>query len=217
MADVKENVSYTENGMEGYKHTDHALVDFNFKVASYRANRGQAVADFNKVLKEGDVYTLKYMMYLRDAREGIGERDLYKVCMLELLKSNVANKNEIVSTLIASTPEYGRWDDLWVLLDTQYKSEVINAVKIQLASDMKKLVESKGQLTESISLLGKWMPSENASSAKTKACARYLMKKLNISAKVFAKNASISFSGATYSVIRTGSGKFFKSVLPFNV
>ena len=83
MANVKENVSYTENGMAGYKHTDHALVDFNFKVSSYRGNGTQALADFKKVLKEGDEYTLKYMMYLRDAREGIGERDLYKTCMLE--------------------------------------------------------------------------------------------------------------------------------------
>lgn len=86
MQDVKENVSYTENGMEGYKHTDHALVDFNFKVASYRSNRDQAVTDFAKVLKEGETYTLKYLMYLRDAREGIGERDLFRTCLKELLK-----------------------------------------------------------------------------------------------------------------------------------
>jgi chromosomal replication initiation ATPase DnaA len=33
----------------------------------------------------------------------------------------------------------------------------------------------------------------------------------------FAKNASMSFSGATYSVINTGSGKFLKSVLPLAV
>ena len=38
-----------------------------------------------------------------------------------------------------------------------------------------------------------------------------------ISANRLAKNASMSFSGATYSVIRTGSGKFLKSVLPFAV
>jgi len=190
MADVKENVSYTENGMAGYKHTDHALVDFNFKVSSYRGNGTRALADFNKVLKEGDVYTLKYMMYLRDAREGIGERDLYKLCMLALLDSNVDNKNEIVSTLIASTPEYGRWDDLWVLLDTKYRSEVINAVKIQLASDMKKLVESQGKLTESISLLGKWMPSENASSQETKRLAHIFISELGATPRAYRKMLS---------------------------
>ena len=41
--DVNENVSYTENGMEGYKHTEHALTDFNFIVASYRTSKGNAV------------------------------------------------------------------------------------------------------------------------------------------------------------------------------
>lgn len=190
MKAVKENVSITENGMEGYKHTEHALTDFNFKVASYRGNVKKAIADFAKVLAEGEAYTLKYMMYLRDAREGIGERDLYKVCMLELLKSNVNNKDEIVSVLIASTPEYGRWDDLWVLLDTKYKNEVISAVKIQLASDMKKLVASQGKVTESISLLGKWMPSENASSKETKRLAHLFMSELGATPRAYRKMLS---------------------------
>ena len=190
MQDVKENVSITENGMQGYKHTDHALTDFNFKVSSYRTSKGQAVNDFNKVLNEKDAYTLKYMMYLRDAREGVGERDLFKTTMLELLKSKVADKDEIVSTLIAQTPEYGRWDDLWVLLDTQYKADVVNAVKIQLASDMKKLVESKGKLTESISLLGKWMPSENASSRETKRLAHIFIKELKATPRSYRKMLS---------------------------
>lgn len=190
MQDVKENVSYTENGMEGYKHTEHALTDFNFKVASYRSNKREAVTDFSKVLREGEKYTLKYMMYLRDAREGIGERDLFKTTMLELLKSNVDNKNEIVSTLIAQTPEYGRWDDLWVLLDTEYRSEVINAVKIQLAADMKKLVDSKGEHVESISLLGKWMPSENASSKETKRLAHIFITELGATPRSYRKMLS---------------------------
>ena len=190
MKDVKENVSITENGMEGYKHTDHALVDFNFKVASYRTNKGQAVTDFNKVLKEGEKYTLKYMMYLRDAREGLGERDLFKTAMLELLKSNVSDKDEIVYTLIAQTPEYGRWDDLWVLLDTSYKADVIAAVKAQLAADMKKLVEAKGEHTESISLLGKWMPSENASSRETKRLAHLFISELGATPRSYRKMLS---------------------------
>ena len=190
LKNTQDNVSVTENGMQGYKHTEHALTDFNFKVSSYRTSKGNAVTDFKKVLVEGETYTLKYMMYLRDAREGIGERDLYKTCMLELLKSNVANKDEIVSTIIAQTPEYGRWDDLWVLLDTQYKSEVINAVKIQLAADMKKLVEAKGEHTESISLLGKWMPSENASSKETKRLAHIFITELGATPRAYRKMLS---------------------------
>ena len=190
MKDVRENVSITENGMQGYKHTEHALTDFNFKVASYRTNKVQAMADFKKVLAEKEEYVLKYLFYLRDAREGMGERDLYKMAIVELLKSNVDDKDEIVSTVIAQTPEYGRWDDLWVLLDTKYESEVINAVKIQLASDMKTLVESKGEHTESISLLGKWMPSENASSQETKRLAHIFMRELGAKPRSYRKMLS---------------------------
>lgn len=188
---VAENVSITENGMEGYKHTDHALVDFNFKVASYRSDKEAAVKDFQKVLKEKDPYILKYLMYLRDAREGMGERDLYKTCILELLKStSLANKDEIVAALINGTSEYGRWDDLWVLLDTKYKDAVIAAVKVQLAADMKKLVESEGKDIQSVSLLGKWLPSENASSIKTKKLAHIFIKELGATPRSYRKMLS---------------------------
>ena len=186
----QDNVSTTENGMQGYKATEHALTDFNFNVASYRSNPKKAIGDFQKVLGEHETYVLKYLMYLRDAREGIGERDLFRTCLVELLKSNISGKDEVVSTIIAQTPEYGRWDDLWVLLDTQYKAEVINAVKIQLAADVKKLVEAKGEHTESISLLGKWMPSENASSKETIRLARIFIKELGATPKTYRKMLS---------------------------
>ena len=51
---TQDNVSVSENGMVGYKTTNHALLDFNFKVASYRGSLDEAMRDFDKVLQEKD-------------------------------------------------------------------------------------------------------------------------------------------------------------------
>lgn len=182
---TQENVSVTENGMTGYKTTRHALADFNFQVASYRSKPQAALKDFQEVLKEGEKYVLKYLFYLRDAREGIGERDLFRVCLKELLKSNVNNKGEIVRVVIAQTPEYGRWDDLWIFLDTVYKMDVIKVIKATLKSDFENYKAGK-----SISLLAKWLPSENASAKKTKALANLLIKELGTTPREYRKTLS---------------------------
>ena len=185
LKDVQENVSVTEKGMKGYKHTNHALVDFNFKVSSYRQNIVNAHSDFEKVLKEKESYALKYLFYLRDAREGIGERNLFRACIRQLLSSNISNKNEIVSTIIEQTPEFGRWDDLWLFLDTEYKDKVIEVTKAQLRSDFANYKAKK-----SVSLLAKWLPSANASRKETKRLANLMIKSLGTTPREYRKTLS---------------------------
>lgn len=53
---------------------------------------------------------------------------------------------------------------------------MLNIIKEQIAADLK---------VEAPSLLGKWMPSENASSRKTKKTANKLRKLLNYSHKEY--------------------------------
>lgn len=186
MKATQSNVSITENGMVGYKTEGHALVDFNFKVSSYRGNKSAAINDFHSVLAEGEKYVLKYLFYLRDAREGIGERDLFKVCIKELLKcSKLDKKDEIVDVIIAQTPEFGRWDDLWIFLDTKYAEKVIAVVKATLKEDFENYRAGK-----SISLLAKWLPSANASAKSTKQLAEKLINALGTTPRVYRKTLS---------------------------
>lgn len=183
MSNTMDNASVTENGMVGYKTTNHELLDFNFKVSSYRGNLGSARDDFKRVLNEKEAYALKFLFYVRDAREGIGERDLFRTCLKVLVDNNtISNKNEIINTIIKETPEYGRWDDLFVLFGTQYEKQVIVAIGDQLKEDIKNYKEKK-----SISLLAKWMPSENASSKTTKANAKVLREGLGITPRQYRK------------------------------
>lgn len=182
LKNAQANTSVTEKGMQGYKHTNHALTDFNFGIASYRSNTVKASQDFERVLKEKEEYVLKYLFYLRDAREGIGERDLFRACIRQLLFSNVADKDEIVSVILKQTPEFGRWDDLWLFLDTKYASQVIALVRDTLKQDWANYKAGK-----SVSLLAKWLPSANASSKETKRLANLVISALGTTPRNYRK------------------------------
>lgn len=175
-----DNVSVTENGAIGYRTTNHAMLDFNFKIASYRKNLKQAAADFKAVLADNEAYALKFLFYIRDAREGVGERDLFKTCLKVLVESKSVNVDAVIETIIKETPEYGRWDDLFVLLDTKYAGLVYDTIKAQLAADFENYSKNK-----SVSLLAKWMPSENASAKETKRLARLFITNLGTTPKVY--------------------------------
>ena len=59
-------------------------------------------------------------------------------------------------------PVFGRWDDLYALVETPLEDEMFKFMYEQLCLDL----ESKTP-----SLLGKWLKSENASSKETKLLA----------------------------------------------
>ena len=108
------NNSITENGAEGYKTTGKALVDFNFKLPSYRnANKDDTTLDFAKVWGENKELAIKYLFYMRDVRQGVGERNTFKVCLKAL-----AETGELDNRVFNWIEEYGRLDDLFVFFDT---------------------------------------------------------------------------------------------------
>lgn len=70
------NESYTENGALGYRTTGKHLLDLNFKVASLRkADAETIISGFDKAFSEDHIHALKWLFYLRDAREGLGNVD----------------------------------------------------------------------------------------------------------------------------------------------
>lgn len=188
MNQTQTNASVTENGMTGYKTTYHPLVDMNFKLASYRQlTDTDIVKDFKSVLASADAeYALKYLFMARDAREGLGERRFFRVCMKELLNTDFENKDAIVADLIQKQiVEFGRYDDLFVFMDTDYEDVMVNTILTQLKTDYANM-----QAGKSISLLGKWMPSANASSPATKKLAYKFMNALGASPRDYRKTLS---------------------------
>ena len=108
------NVSQTENGALGYKTTGSALVDFNFKVASFRDERkfNKIVPEFVKVWAENPELAIKYLFYMRDVREGEGERNTFRICLKELAY-------KLDTRVFDWIEEYGRLDDLFVFFATK--------------------------------------------------------------------------------------------------
>ena len=176
------NTSITENGAVGYRTTGKALLDINFSVASMRSMSEDKIIDkFVKTLYEDKLLAVKWLFYARDAREGIGERRLFRVCMKYLAEKHM----DIAKTVIELVPEYGRYDDLWCLLDTDLKDDVISIIKRQLDEDVKNMKENKN-----ISLISKWLPSENCSSNETKRLAHIVREGLGVSSRNYRKMLS---------------------------
>ena len=168
------NVSVTENGAVGYKTSGKALLDLNFAVSSLRS-MGDAEIEkkFAAALGENFNLAIVWLFFARDVRGGLGERRLFRVCMRYLCQEFPDTAKKLLSLI----SEYGRWDDLVLLLDEPaVRNQVILMVAEQLTKDMSALSGDKP-----VSLLGKWMPSENSSSRKTRALAKSIREALGCS------------------------------------
>ena len=165
-----ENVGITENGAVGYKTAGSHLVDINYQISSLRNETEEYIRDlFEKAYFENPKYALKWLFFARDAREGIGERRLFRICYKKLAE---LNEDAFIKNLI-NIQEFGRYDDLVNMIGINYTIDmkIIEIIKKQLNDDLQNLENGKG-----ISLLAKWMPSENASSKNTKALAKKIRK-----------------------------------------
>lgn len=180
-AELNNETQLTENGAVGYRTTGKALLDLNFSITSLRnKSESQIVDKFVDAFYEDKLLAMKWLFYCRD-REAIGERRTFRAIMKYL----ASNHPEVAKSVLALIPEYGRFDDLWIFLDTDLKDDVITLVKKQLNDDAKNMMENKP-----ISLLGKWMASQNASSKETKRYAKILCTGLGLTQRQYRKTLS---------------------------
>lgn len=177
-----QNCSVTENGAVGYRTTTHALLDLNFMVSSLR-NRDEEfiINEFVKAYYESPKYAVKWLFFLRDILEGMGERRTFRICMKYLVKSHP----EIAKAVMRLIPEYGRYDDLFVFVGTNLSDDVCDFMKEQLEHDLAAMKENKP-----ISLLAKWLPSINTSSQEARKYARLLTNKFGMSEREYRKTLS---------------------------
>ena len=170
------NVSITENGAVGYKTTGKAILDFNFKVASYRSKSEKEILnDFKDVWFEDKELALKFLFYIRDIREGVGERRLFRTILPEIAYNL---DNRVFDWIM----KYGRADDLFVFFGTDLEKQMVEYVKSKLLEDTNNVQNNKP-----ISLLAKWMPSINTSSKETRALAKKFVKAFEIDDKTYRK------------------------------
>lgn len=197
---LKNNVkTTTTNGAVAYKTTGSALLDLNNSVPLLRnkaieyLSSGNLIAldtiysMFKKSIQEDANYTIKWLMYLRDINGGLGERSSYRLILTEIAN----NVPELIFALLQSKQlqVLGRFDDLIYVWDTttnkDSKNYIFNYVKYQLSED---ILHNKND--ESVSLLAKWLPSENTTSRKTRQLATRFRKALEMSSKSYRRMLS---------------------------
>lgn len=133
-----DNQTFTENGMPALKSSLNANVDLFFTAA---ASRGKDIsAKFRAALSENRELALRLSLWLRDAREGAGEREQFR----SLLKFLEKNDEAALLHVVPVVPELGRWDDLLVFQSDLWKSAAFSVI-------------SQG-LRDRNGLCAKWMP-----------------------------------------------------------
>lgn len=176
------NESTTENGAIGYRTTGKNLLNLNFAVSSLRNEDDAEIENrFERAFSENNLYALKWLMMCRDVREGLGERRTPRVIF-----KYIANcEPKIAKALIPLIPEYGRFDDLYSLFNTKCEKAALEYIKEQFEKDRMNMKANKP-----ISLLAKWLSSENASSKETKRNAKKIRKYLRSSSRSYRKTLS---------------------------
>jgi len=131
----------TENGMVTNSSTLNSCVDLFFTIGAMRGqDKNLLIANFSKAFVENPLTAMKILFWVRDARQGAGERQIFKDIMSYLAE----NKTSTLAKNLELVPFYGRWDDLLVLFGTK------------LDTQAKELIQTA--LNNGDGLCAKWMP-----------------------------------------------------------
>ena len=198
------NFQQTENGATGYSTSGQNLVDLNFVVPSNHKNvSSNELEKFVQALNEDTVLAVKWLFYLRDVREGLGERDSFIKLFKTLWLTDPVSAGKVVKLI----PEYGRWKDVVDILaefpnDNDLTETIYLLIENQLREDCVNLTEDK-----SVSLLAKWLPSVNAS-GKSRKIAKRICNKLGLTFENYRKVLSSLRKYLDVTEVKTCGGKW---------
>jgi hypothetical protein len=161
--------AYTANGAISNQSTLDPLLDFFSNAGAMRGRENEAVNLFKLAYDVDPQNAIRALFYLRDVRGGQGERSVFRA----ILDSLDVDTQEKVAKYI---PEYGRWDEV------PLTNKTMRALKVQFEEDEANMKEGG-----TVSLLAKWLPSENASSEVTKRKAAKLMQAWNLKPSKYRK------------------------------
>lgn len=132
--------TYTENHGRAFNTTNGGdLLDLFANIGGMR-NRPDSdiIESWLAARRENEELADNLILYVRDIRNGgLGERRIGRLLLKELARLNpekvIHNLNKIV--------ECGRWDDLYVLIDTPVEDAMWKYIKEQLIADVKVVSE----------------------------------------------------------------------------
>ena len=172
----------TQNGAVTNRSSGTYCLDLFFAAGAMRgASEDEIAAAVTRAYAEDPVKTMKIVFFARDARGGLGERRFFRTAV----KSLSQFAPDAVERNIPYIAEFGRYDDLLILLDTQCADKAMEVIKERLNEDIKSMRDGG-----KVSLLAKWLPSVNASSKTTRNTARDVAARLGYSERNYRKTLS---------------------------
>lgn len=179
-ADVLRKVgrfTHTENGAVALSTTRDARLDFFSTVGSLReADENRISTLFAESYSQDALFTMKILFYARDIRGGLGERKTFRT----LLRYAADHHPQAVRPNLDLIGVFGRYDDLYVLIDTRLEEDMWAVMKEQFEEDLENL-----QQGNAISLLAKWIKTADSSSAETRRLGILTAQKLGYSVYEF--------------------------------
>lgn len=164
------NDSQTENGMTTNSTSLNSCVDLFFKIGALRGeDKKRKISAFSKAFGEDPLTAMKILFWCRDIRGGAGERKTFREILTYLAKT----KPETLKKNIGLIPEYGRWDDMLLLIGTRLEKDVLGEIACAL--------EGKD------GLCAKWLPRGNGKNREKKRWASAIRKYLGLEPKAYRK------------------------------
>lgn len=170
LAAMQTNDSLTENGMVTNSSSLNHCVNLFFQIGAMRGqDKSRLINAFTKAFGENPLTAMKLLFWARDVRGGAGERKIFR----DIMEYLAANRKEVLAKNLHLISEFGRWDDLLVLVGTPLEKEALDLI-------------SKG-LADKNGLCAKWMPRPNVSNREKKRWSAALRKHLGLSPKEYRK------------------------------
>lgn len=178
---IRETANRTEtlNGAATHITTGSHCLDLFATIGALRDHPVRDVTTrFLRAYAEDPDLAMKLLFYARDIRGGLGERQVFRRILVWL----AYNQPDSVRKNLQYIPHFGRWDDLLVLLDTPCRQDALQLIRQQLRQDLMAM-----DMGDDVSLLAKWLPSVNTSSAAAVAQAKQIARYLDMSQEVYRK------------------------------
>ncbi len=176
------SVKTTENGAFAYNTLCNKIIDMFALIGGKRNASEQEIINMYLEAREQDKDLAdKLIFYTRDILDGLGERRIGRI----LLKEFATIDPEKCIANFDLVHEYGRWDDFYTFENTPCEKTMWEYLYNQIKKDIVAYSNNKP-----ISLLAKWLKSENASSAESKRLAKKFCHVNNISSKAYRQTLS---------------------------
>lgn len=159
---AKNNATWTrtENGAVALNTTGDARLDLFGSIGSLRTAEDMRINTlFEEAYKVDPLFATKIAFYARDIRGGLGERRVFRTILRDMAEFHP----EALRPNLDLIGVFGRYDDLYCLIDTPLENDMWMAMKKQFEEDKENAIQGKA-----ISLLAKWIKTADASSEKTR-------------------------------------------------